>query len=153
MKYDPQRVAMPCEDPAHSMPHLHAIAAARALHRSIVNREYDAASLVQRHDDGPRLPAGPLFREHEFPAREILCRLREQEGDLQRDYMFSVQILMQAVVIAFSILQQERRRPGLAGAMTAVQEFRMIVRITNGDAHHLVPAIGDAGEARIKRSA
>src|SRR5258708_36682472 len=113
---------------ANAVSHLHAIAAARALHGSIVHREDDAASLVQRHDDGPRLPAGPLFREHEFPAREILCRLREQEGDLQREYVLSVEILMQAVVIAFSILQQERRRPGLAGPMTRVLEFRMIVR-------------------------
>ncbi len=67
--------------------------------------------------------------------------------------MLSVEILVQAVVIAFSILQQERRRPGLAGAMTAVQESRVVVRVANGDIQGFVPAIGDAAEARIQRRA
>ena len=37
--------------------------------------------------------------------------------------------------------------------MATVEEFLVLIRIANGDVHRLVPAIGNADEARIQRGA
>ena len=79
-------------------------------------------ALPQRHDLGARLHARALLGQHELAAREIALRLGQQERDLQRKHMLAVEILMQAVVVALAVLQQQRRRPGLAGAMAALEE-------------------------------
>jgi hypothetical protein len=60
---------------------------------------------------------------------------------------------MQAVVIALAIVQEERRWPGLAGAVTPLKKYRMLIRIAHVDAQSLVPAICDASQRRIQRMA
>ena len=60
---------------------------------------------------------------------------------------------MQAVVVAFPVLEHERRRSGLTGAVTALEERRVIGRETRVDAHRFVPTIRDGGERRIQRGA
>ena len=52
--------------------------------------------------------AGPLLREHEFAAGEISLRLGKQDRDLDRKDVLSVKILMQAVIVARAVLQEQR---------------------------------------------
>ncbi len=82
------------------MPQVYAIDTACAAHRAIMNRENDAVPLSQWHNYRPRLHTRSLLRHHKFAAREVLLRFRQQNGELQRENMIAVQVLMQAVVIA-----------------------------------------------------
>src|SRR6185295_16397541 len=100
-----------------------------------------AISLTQRHDLGTRLHARPLLGQHELAAREIQPRRGEQEGGLQREHMLSIEILMQAVVVALAVLQQERSWPRLTGAMATVEESGMFVGIAHVDTQGLVPSV------------
>src|SRR5207249_3739115 len=79
--------------------------------------EDHTVSLVERYDLGTRLHARSLLCKHEFAAREVVPRYRQEEGDLQWEDMLAIKILMQAVVIALAVVQEERCRPGVAGAM------------------------------------
>ena len=60
---------------------------------------------------------------------------------------------MQAVVVAFAVLEEERRGLGLPGGMAAVEKFGVLGRIAHVDLHRLVPAVGDLGKRRIERGA
>ena len=42
--------------------------------------------------------------------------------------MFAIEILVQAVVVAFSVLKQQRRRPGLARGVAPEEEVGMVFR-------------------------
>ena len=95
--------------------------AARSLYGSVMHRKDHAVPLAERHDVGPRLPARPLLREHEFAAGEVASRLREQHGDMQREDVIPVEALMQAVMVARPVLKQERRRLGLTGPMAPLE--------------------------------
>src|SRR5215475_5811301 len=67
--------------------------------------------------------------------------------------MLAVDILMQAIVIALAVVQEERCWPRLAGAMTPLKKCRMLLWIAHVDAQGLVPAVRDAGQWRIQRMA
>src|SRR5258706_11548839 len=60
---------------------------------------------------------------------------------------------MQAVVVSRFVLQEERRRPGLPGAMAATEKSRMIVRIADLDPHDLIPAVRDERKLRVEHGA
>src|SRR5262245_19152571 len=65
--------------------------------------------------------------------------------------MIAVKVLVEAIIVAWSILQEQRRRARLAGGMAALEERRMIVREAGVHTHPLVPKVGDRREARIER--
>jgi hypothetical protein len=67
--------------------------------------------------------------------------------------MFAVEVLMQAVVVARSVLQQERRRASLPGGMATLEEGRVICGKTHPKPHPLVPAVGNRREMRVERRA
>src|SRR5207249_5504241 len=100
---------------------------------------------------GARLLAWPLLGQHELTAREVSSRRREQHGDLQREDVLSVEVLMQAIVVALVVSKKQRRRPGLTGSMATLEEGDMITRITDGSVQGLAPAVRDAGKRRIER--
>src|SRR5215472_17250593 len=128
------------------MAHVDAVDAARALHRSMMHGEDHALALRERHDFGARLHARPLLREHEFAAGEILARPRQQKSDLQRKNVLAVEILMQAIVVAGTIREQQRRRLRLYGLVTTREKGRVIAWKPQADRHGFVPAVGDVGE-------
>src|SRR5688572_11345272 len=132
------------------MPQGDAIEAATTLYRALVNREHDAVSLPKRHHHRPRLHPRSLLRHDEFAAREVFLGLRQQNGELDGKHMLAVQVLMQAVVIVRSILQQKWRRFDLPGLMTTLDEVRVAVWITHGNAHGGVPAVGNGDEMRVE---
>jgi hypothetical protein len=114
----------------------------RAAHR-VMHRKDHRLALGQRNDLGARLHARALLGEHELAAGKVGAGPRQQQRDLQRKDVLAVEILVQAVVVAFAVLQQERRRPRLPGLVAAREEGRVLFRIAHGDAHRLVPAVGD----------
>ena len=116
MEDDPERVSTPFEDPADAVAQLRAVVAPLALHRTAVDREDDGIALAQRHDRGARLHARALLGQHEFATAEVDPRLRQQHRHLQRKDMLSVQVLVQAVVVASAVLQQQRRGSALASS-------------------------------------
>lgn len=100
------------------MPKVHAIGSARPLHRTMMDREGHSISLAKGHDFGPGLHAGPLLRQHELAASVILLRLRKQDGHLYGEDVLPVKILMKAIVIAGSVLQEQWSRPPLTRIVT-----------------------------------
>ena len=118
----------------------------------MVYSKHYAVALPKGCNQGPRLHARTLLGEHELAAFEIARRIGQQEGDLQRKDMRAVEVLMQAVVVAGPVAQQQRRRPRLAGAMAAAQELVMGRREPGFQLHRLVPAIGDRRQQRIERA-
>ena len=67
--------------------------------------------------------------------------------------MLAVHVLMQAIVVAGAIAQQERRRSRLTRLMAAREERFVLGGIADGNAHRLVPPVGDRREPRIEAAA
>jgi hypothetical protein len=149
MKDDPQRVTVPRAQPAHTVPHVNAIAAAFALHRTMVYRESHSITLTKRNDLWPRLHARTLFGKYKFSACKVGPWLRQQDRHLYGENMLAVKVLMQTVVVTLAILQQQGRWPQLSGIVASLEEFRMRLWIGDLDSHQAVPAIGNLCQSRI----
>src|SRR5262249_23786757 len=67
----------------------------------------------------------------------------------KREYVRDIEVLVQAVIIVGSILQQQRCWLRLAGPMTALNEVRVFFRIADIDTHGVVPAIGNGNQMRV----
>ena len=113
---------------ADAVAHVDAVDAARALHRPVMHRKDHAFALAQRHDLHARLHARPLLGQHELAAGEVASRIGQQDRELQREDVLAVKILVQAVVIAFAVLQQQRRRFGLSRLVAAREKGGVICR-------------------------
>src|SRR5689334_17162700 len=97
---DPDRVALTGADAADAMTHFYAVNALAALNRAAVDGEHDRVALLQRDHFDPALHPRALFGQNEFAAGKIQAGLRQQDGELQRERQFAVQILMQAIEVA-----------------------------------------------------
>src|SRR5262245_35476031 len=126
-------------DAADAMAQVDPIAAARALDRPVVDRERNRIALAQPHHLGTALDAPALLRAQELAAGEIAAGLRQQDGDLQRERELAIEILVQAVVVARAVLQQQRRRTGLSGFVAEREELLVFCRVAGLDPHPLVP--------------
>ena len=102
-----------------------AIGAARAADGPVVHGEDDGVTLRKRHHLGSRLHARTLLGQHEFAPAEIPARCRQQDRRLERKRQIAIKVLMQAVVVARTVLQQQRRRTFLARAVTEVEKVRV----------------------------
>ena len=96
-----------------------AIGPARSLNRTLAHGEDHPVALPQAHDLGARLHARALLGQHELAAGKVPPRRRQQDRDLQRKDDLAVDVLMQAIVVARAIAQQQRRRPRLPGGRQA----------------------------------
>jgi len=72
-------------------------------------REGHSVTLAKRNHLWPRLHTRTLFGKYEFASGEIPSRLRQQDSYLYWEDMFSVEVLVQTVVITFAILQKQWR--------------------------------------------
>src|SRR5258705_2024812 len=133
------------------MPQVDPIRAARSLYRTMMYREGHSVTLAQRNYLWPRLHAGTLFGKYEFASGEIPSRLRQQDSYLYWEDMFTVEVLVQTVVITFAILQKQWRGSELSCIMASLEEFVVLVGIAYIDAHSDIPAVGDRSETRIER--
>ena len=99
VKNDPEGMPPARTQSTHPVPHVDPIHAPRALNRSMMDREDHTLTLAQRDDLDARLHAWALLGEDEFTAREIDSRPGEQKRNLEREDVFAVEVLVQAVVI------------------------------------------------------
>jgi hypothetical protein len=153
MKDNSKRMSMARTNPTHSVAHLHAIIASRSCNRPVVDSEDRRIALAQRQDFNAGLHARPLLGQDKLAALEITARGRKQNSKLEREGVCAIKILMEAVMIAGTILEEQRRRAGLAGRMATRQKVGMIIRKAGFQTHPCVPAIGDGREVRIERRA
>ena len=65
----------------------------------------------------------------------------------------AVDVLMQAIVVAGPIAQDERRRPGLPGGAAAFEEFFVRRGIVRVEAHRRAPPVGDRRQPGIEMAA
>ena len=84
-----------------------------------MNRKNDAIALLKRHHHRTGLHPGPLLRHNELSAAEIIARLRQQDRELERKDVLSIQVLVQTVIVVHSILQQQGRGTSLARGVAA----------------------------------
>src|SRR5689334_17263624 len=68
---DPERMARATHDATDSVAHCHAIGAAGALHRAMVDGKDHRLAQLERHHRRSRLRARPLLDQHELAAGEI----------------------------------------------------------------------------------
>src|ERR1700756_4664052 len=98
---------------------------------SMTHREGDAITLLQTHHLGPRLHPRALLDQDDFAAGKIFARFRQEKRNLNRKNILPVDVLVQGIPIALDVVEQERRRSGLAGLMAAFQVFRVRVWIVH----------------------
>lgn len=111
--------------------------------------EDDAIALAKRYDHWPRLHARALLRHHELTTGEICIGLGKQNCQLDWEYVLTVEVLVQTVVVIHSVLKEKRRGPRLTGVVATLDEAGMRVRIALIDSHGFVPSIGNAHKMRI----
>src|ERR1700759_4102127 len=101
---------------------------------------------MQPDDLGPRLRARSLLRHHELTALEIPPRLRQQNRGLHWEKKFSVNILVQAVVITGTAAQEQGSRQCLSRGATLRQVLRVLLRVSLLNAQQLVPVVRGRNE-------
>ena len=84
--------------------------------------ERDRIALAQWHQLGAALHSRALFRQDEFAPGKVFFRFREPDRDLKRKREVTVEVLMQAVEIAWHILEQQRRRTCLTSVVALLAD-------------------------------
>jgi len=126
---------------AYDVPEIYAIGAARALYGPVMNCEGYCITLAEGNDLRPRLHARALFREYEFTADEIALRLGEQNRYLNGKHMLPIEVLMEAVVVAGAILEEQRSWPQLARIVASLQEVHVLLWIADLNPHRFIPSV------------
>src|ERR1700683_1235102 len=103
VKYQAQSMPGAAVHLGYAVTDLNSRRAANALNGPLPDRNDGKRSLDERHDHGPRLAARALLDENQFTAVEIDSWPVEQEYGLKREMDLSVQVLMQAVVVAGAV--------------------------------------------------
>ena len=128
------------------MAKIYAIYSTSALYRPMMNSKGYCIALAKRDYLRPGLYAGPLFRKHKLPSCEVSLRLGQQDCNLYRKDMLSIQVLVKAVVVSRAILKKQRCGPLLACVVTSSDEVGMILWVLDLDSQSLVPTICDRGQ-------
>src|SRR5207244_13597441 len=105
--------------PADAVAHGRAVGAARARHRPVAVREDDRLAALEDDDLAARLGPRPLLDEQNLAARVVRAPAREHARHLQRKGERAVEILVQAVVAAGRVAEEERGGPRLPGGRAA----------------------------------
>ena len=71
-----------------------------------MDREDNCIAYPQRNNFHPALHAWALFRQNEFPTREIFSRFGEKDRHLHRECKIAIEILMQAIEVASLVLKK-----------------------------------------------
>ena len=151
MKNDAQRVPRSSADAADAVAVIDTVDSARALHGSVMYSEDCCVTLPQRDHLGTRLHSRSLFGEHELASFEVFSGSGQQDRDLQGEYLRAVKVLMQAVVIAFRVLQEQRCRAALAHRVATLEEPGVIRGKAHRVAELFVPSVCNGYEVRVER--
>src|SRR5579864_2445502 len=151
VKDNPQRVAFSGSKRAYAVTEIRAVVPASALRRTITRGDDHRFTLLQSYHLPERLRPWTLLHQQQLPAGELLFRTAEAKNYLEGKDNIAVQVLMQAIEIAGSVVQQQRRRPLLAARMAMSKEFFQFhgKLARQGECGH--PIIGRSGEAAIQR--
>src|SRR5207249_2476614 len=151
---DAEAQALAGGHPADAVAHGHAVGAARAHHRPVAVREDDRLAALEDDDLGARLRARPLLDEQELAARVVRAAAGEHAGELEGKGERAVEVLMQAVVAAGRVAEEQRGGPRLPVSRTArevrAQRGRKALRYY---AHRLHPAVGDGCQVPVEMDA
>src|SRR5215469_2398217 len=112
----------------HAVAHVRSIEAATSLYRAVPRRNNNGLTSLWHDHTWCALRPGTLFDKYEFATIVVFALLTERENYLEGEEQVPVQILMQAVEIAGSILQQDRRRPLLAAGVTEFEKGLQVRR-------------------------
>lgn len=153
MKDQAERAAAAATNAGNSMPNLGAVDAPAALPGTFADRKDRCTTLLKSDDFSPRLHAGTLFDEDKFTTVKVDARAVEHDHCLQREVDWPVEILMQAVVVAGAIAEQQWRRPALSRSMAAREQFSVLRRPVAGHPQHCRPAVRNAGKLWVERIA
>ena len=91
----------------------------RTFDGPLLDRNDRDRPLCEWYNRGPRLPSRPLLDQDQFAAVIIDERAIEQKNCLKGKMNFTVEILMQAVVVAGTVFEEQRGRAGLPGFMAS----------------------------------
>jgi hypothetical protein len=149
---DPERRSLPAEHRCDAVAHGRPVEAARTPDGTVAGGEDEERARVEVDHVSTRLLPRPALDEHELAAGEVADGAQERDS-LQGEGDVAVDILVEGVVAALAVAQDERRRPLLAGFVAAVQE-----RVQPGGqvgrlAQLLRPAVGRLGQRRVERAA
>src|SRR4051794_23401637 len=154
MEDDAEREARAAANAADTVAKIHAVEPARALHRTVASGKKYCLAFTGSDDFGFRLRARLLLDENEFSALPVAAGLTQQEDHLKRESDVAVEILMQTIVPAGLVMQQERRRSSLSRAMADFQEGGVIGgKRSTLVAERFDPLIGDRCEMGIRGGA
>jgi len=149
VKYQSHRVSHAASNPTHTMAHDNTTKAPFSYSGTLIDGENHGVPLTQRDDLHTLLASRCTFSHHELAAEKILTGLGQQDRDLQWKNMLAVEVLMQTVVVALSVLQHQWGRTRLPGVVTAAQEIIQLIRIPDVDIQLLIPLIGCRYQATI----
>src|SRR6266542_2039783 len=107
---DAERVARPPRDRAHAVTHGRAMPAPGAADGPVARGEDHQLPPLGVDRLAPRLRPGPLLDEQEITALVVDATAAQKRGDLQREGDVAVEVLVQAVVAAGLVVEQQRRR-------------------------------------------
>jgi hypothetical protein len=116
----------------------------------MMNGKGHSVSAPQGHDFRSGLHPRTLLGQHELPTGKFFSRLGQQDCHLYGKYVLAIQILMQAVIVGFAVLQEQRRGLILSGGVTSVEELLVPFGIAHVDFHGFIPAIGNDGKFGIE---
>src|SRR5207247_10125503 len=124
--------------------------AALASRRPLPRGEDHQFSLLAGDGLAPGLVARALLDQQELAALVVDATAAEEGGDRQREGDVAVEVLVETVVAAGLVVEQERRGFRLAGAPADGQQAGEIVGIAAARSERFLPAVGGQGKRRIR---
>jgi hypothetical protein len=149
MEDDAQSVASAPQHAAHAVAHRRAVPAARALHRAVARREDQDLPLLGGDGLAARLGAGPLLHQQEVAPLVVRGPPAQEAGELQREHDVAVDVLVQAVVAARLVVQQQRGGLRLPPPMADRQQPVQIGRMQRRGLQRRLELVGDGRQRRV----
>jgi len=149
MENDAERLAMSRAQTTDTVPKIDPMGSPLPLYGAVTDGKGYSIALAQRNHLRTRLHAGTLLGKYKPPASKISFRLRQQDGHLYREDMFAVEILVEAVVVPFTIFEEQRGGQTLSRIMTSQKEIGVLLRKAHLDAQHGVPMIADRRQVSV----
>jgi hypothetical protein len=125
-------MTVPGTNTTDSMSQIDPIAPMFPLDRTVMNRKSHGIALSKRNHLWSRLHARTLLGQHEFATSKVCSRFREQNRNLDGEHVLAIEILMEAVVIACTVLEQQWRWLELPSLMATRQKVFVLFWIPNG---------------------
>ncbi len=149
MEDDAQRVALAGVYGADAVFHGYAVVAVGAFDGPEVGGEQEHIALAGLEHDSPGLRSGALFREYELAAGIVFTGFVEEEDELYREEEIAVEVLVERVVTAFAVLQDEDGGLCLSFAVAEGLQCLEFRRVSAGNVERFHPGIGDGSQVRV----